>query len=127
MLLLERLQLLRVGFARVVYETGPAHPLNLMTTLEAPLSVKALAFTRWLRTNVEWERFRSRGDFEPTVRKALTRFVKGLYRDMVRNLATKAVITSIIPFDSRVVPRLPFADICLRAQPTAQLQLFKYR
>jgi hypothetical protein len=71
--------------------------------------------------------FKSTSNLEPTVRSSLSRFLRKTLQLTVESEALHSHLTSIVPFSSRQVPGLQFADISLAASVHAQNMLFKYR
>lgn len=84
-------------------------------------------FLYQLGCSIDWDIFTKKGDFTPTIQKALRKFLQAIRRSTVEKQAQRAQVTRIIPFSTRIVPGLAFADITLRANPKHQGVLFQYR
>lgn len=117
-----RFERLRTLYQFVLDRTPPSSPLYL--TLRNISS----EFTSHLLQDPSYDDFRKRGDFEPTLKVALARHLRTVFRETIRQEARGAHLTTLIPMKSRGVPGHVGADICLGITGVeAQSRLLQYR
>jgi len=116
-----RFQHLHTSYIPIVDRFPPDSPLKVL------IRSRTSPFISALFTNKTWETFKATSNFEPTVTKALHRHLSQLKCDVIKKKATQNHLLQIIPFESRKVLGLRFADITLSAPIPFQEMLFKYR
>jgi hypothetical protein len=121
-----RFQRLRTAYQLIVDQMDPACPLQQVLQ-QANRTSTLHAFTCNLAADPGYTYFKETSTFEPSVRAALGRFLRGELRDAVQAESQASQLTALIPMESRTVPGLPWADIALGAPASAQGMLLQYR
>jgi hypothetical protein len=80
-----------------------------------------------LKEDKLYQEFKSKGNFEPSIKKSLGRFLRKHLLDAIQNDSRKRHLTQVVPMRSRKTPGLCFADISLAAPTLTQDKLFQYR
>ncbi|GAB7357825.1 hypothetical protein MBLNU459_g1213t2 [Dothideomycetes sp. NU459] len=126
--LLERFSHLRTAYQWTLERSGADNPLVKLLGLVSPTHPKPyLRFLHHLSVDEGWKRFKTAGNFQPSVPRALRRFLADARKEVISKTSQKAHITAIIPMDSRKVPGLALADISLAAPASYSDVLFQYR
>jgi hypothetical protein len=121
-----RFQYLRTGYQLILDQMAPASPLRqLIYHANANSSLSSFAFN--LRMDLDFLRFKMTSTFQPTVRVALSRFLRGFLRHAIDTESRNSHLTSLIPTRSRQVPGLFLADISFAAPIQTQTILLQYR
>lgn len=124
--LARRFQQLRTGYQLVLHQMPPASPLNQLIHHVNAISTLS-SFACNLRTDRDFARFQRISRLEPTIRTALSRFLRvDLYR-IIEAESLNSHLTSLIPTRSRRVPGLFLADISFAASIEMQSMLLQYR
>jgi hypothetical protein len=105
---------------------NPECPLKLL--LGQSNSYSSLqSFAHNLGEDPAYSRFKETTNFQPTVRIALSRFLRAELRHTIHAESFSSHLTSLIPMESRKVPGLLLADVSLAAPVSAQSMLLQYR
>jgi hypothetical protein len=121
-----RFQRLRTAYQLIVDQMDPACPLQQVLQ-QANRTSTLHAFACNLAADPGYTCFKETSTFEPSVRAAMGRFLRGELRDAVQAESQASQLTALIPMESRTVPGLPWADITLGAPASAQGMLLQYR
>lgn len=115
----ERFRHLRTCYQWIVERISTENPFKRL--------LGGTGFLSQFQTDPGWERFKQRGQFDPTVPTALRRYLGHIRSETIQKEARKPDLTSLIPFESRKVPGLLLADIVLAAPRAFQDILLQYR
>jgi hypothetical protein len=121
-----RFQQLRTGYQLVLDQMVPTNPLKQLIHFSIANSTLC-SFAYNLQTDLDFIRFKAISSFQPSVKIALSRFLRAeLYR-IIHAESRSSHLTSLIPTRSRQVPGLFLADISLAASVQTQGKLLQYR
>ena len=122
----ERFRRLGTAYQFIIDQMSTDNPLK--QALHQANSFSLLhSFPDRLRNNPGYARFKQTSNLEPTVRSALSRFLRKELHQTVQQEAATSHLTSLIPISSRKVPGLLLADISLSAPIPVQSVLLQYR
>ena len=94
---------------------------------QAGLSSSQWSFANALKSNRHYARFKQTSNLQPTLKAALSRFLKAELTQTITEQSLQSHLTALIPMSSRKVPGLLLADISLAASVPAQGRLLQYR
>jgi hypothetical protein len=121
-----RFQRLSTAYQLILEQMNPECPLKQL--LGQSNSYSSLqSFAHNLGDDPGYSRFKETTNFQPTIRVALSRFLRAELRHTVHAESLSSHLTSLIPMESRKVPGLLLADISLAAPVSAQSMLLQYR
>jgi hypothetical protein len=121
-----RFQRLSTAYQFILERMGTNTPLQKLLSQANPSS-SLWSFTRHLGEDRHYSRFKATSSLQPTIRTALSRFLKAELHHAIRTESLQSHLTSIIPVESRKAPGLLLADISLAAPVSAQGRLLQYR
>lgn len=121
----DRFAYLRSSFQRNLEELAVGSPMR--DVLSLGFNKRSYPFAASLVTDPAWHKWKRLGDVEPTPREAFKRYLEQAHVDLLKSNAKNASLTALIPWESRGVPGLSYADISLSAPVIAQGALFHYR
>jgi hypothetical protein len=122
----QRFQRLKTAYQLSIDQMSPESPLKQL--LEQSNAFSSLhSFSYNLGHDPDYLRFRQTSTLQPSLRTALCRFLQKELRTAVESESQNSHLTALIPFESRKVPGLPWADISLAAPASAQNRRFQYR
>ena len=118
-----RFQRLRTAYQLILDQLNPTNPLKQLLDQ----SSRRHSFLLRLNDDSDYIRFKQTTNLSPTVRTALTGFLRRELQHTLHTEALKSHLTSLIPIESRQVPGLFLADISLAAPVQTQSMLLQYR
>lgn len=118
----DRFQQLSTAYQAVLDQMPRSNPLK---GLLQRLSIGP--FLRNLTDDTLFAKFKQVSSFEPTLKKALARFLRQRHRTKIHEISQSADLTKLIPMETRRVPGLFMADVSLSATLKRQDMLFQYR
>jgi hypothetical protein len=121
-----RFQHLKTAYYPVLEEMLSQTPLKQLLLRVHPAS-ELWTFAKNLGSDESYEHFKAISNFQPTIRTALSRFLRRKLRRTVQEEALQSHLTQLVPMTCRTVPGLRLADISLSAPAWAQDSLFQYR
>jgi hypothetical protein len=122
----DRFQQLATAYQLILERLAKSNPLKQLLTLTTP-NPGPQQFLQCLDQDPLFARFRRAGDFEPSIKKALARFLRRYHHEKVVEDAARASLTRLIPLRSRRVQGLYMADVSLSGPIAKQEWLFQYR
>lgn len=122
----KRFQLLSTAYHRVLDGMNRENPLQ-QTYQQAKAHSKLNSFISALMNESDYAAFKKTGDSQPSIRNALSRFLRREMRQAIFIESRSARLTSFIPMESRQKHGLLFADISLSTNLAVQKLLFQYR
>lgn len=122
----QRFQRLAIGYQLILEQMKPESPLKQL--LKNPVVYSGhSSFLCILGNNSKYVCFKKTTNFRPTIRAALSRFLRAELYSAIQHEAQQTDLTALIPMRSRNTPGLYLADITLAAPVLAQSILFQYR
>ena len=118
---------LRASYQLILDNMEEKSPLKQLLAQSQLRHSSTLSFINNLQTDDTLTQFKNLHYIQPISKASLSIFLRERLQQAIDFEAHKAHLTSIIPFISRQVPGLRFADISLSASVYAQDLLFKYR
>jgi hypothetical protein len=122
----DRFQQLYTAYQPILERLARSNPLKQLLTRTTWNPVRQ-RFIQCLNQDLLFAIFQRAGDFEPSMKKALARFLRRYQHERVREDATRASLTRLIPLSSRKVQGLYMADVSLSGPIAKQELLFQYR
>jgi hypothetical protein len=122
----QRFQHLGTAYQLILEQMDPETPLKQLVT-NSNLSSSLQSFAHHLGTDPGYLSFKETSSLEPTVRAALSRFLRTRQFNTIRTESLQSHLTRLIPMSSRTTPGLLLADISLAAPISVQNLLLQYR
>lgn len=122
----ERFRRLGVAYQLIIEQMSPQNPLTQVLA-QAHSSSTLSSFPKSLAHNAGYAKFKQVTNFQPTLRLALSRFLRQELQQTLYQESLTSHLTSLIPMSSRNVPGLSFADISLAAPIPVQSMFLQYR
>lgn len=119
-------QRFKTAYILALEQTSSTNLLQRLLSAARP-GVKSTSFAWALHKDKEYEQFKISSSLEPTVKTALGRYLRTQLKTSLVKKAQGTRLLNLIPFESRKVPGLRFADVSLAASPAVQRLLFQYR
>ena len=122
----ERFRRLGVAYQLIIEQMSSQNPLKQLLAQSHSQSA-LLSFLKSLGDNPGYAKFKRVTNFQPTLRLALSRFLRQELQESVQQESLSSHLTSLILMSSRKVPGLSLADISLAAPVPTQSLLLQYR
>jgi len=122
----DRFQHLHTAYQPILDQMHTSNPLRELIS-QSYARADRQSFLQSLGQDTLFLKFKQASNFEPSLKKALARFLRQEYRQRIYDDSRNASLTRLIPMDARNVPGLFMADGCLKTSATKQDLLFQYR